>query len=61
MVVSGLPEKTDNHAVEIVEYGFDMFNAISLMANPSSGFIFLNILISFCIITNNKIFFKENQ
>jgi hypothetical protein len=39
MVVSGLPEKTDNHAVEIVEYGFDMFNAISLMANPSSGFI----------------------
>ncbi len=38
MVVSGLPEKTDNHAFEIVEYGFDMLNAISTIPNPATGF-----------------------
>ncbi len=34
MVVSGLPEKTNNHAYEIIEMAFDMLNAISTLLNP---------------------------
>jgi hypothetical protein len=37
MVVSGLPEKTDNHAIEIIEMGFDMLAAISTLRNPATG------------------------
>lgn len=37
MVVSGLPERTNNHAVEIVEYAFDMLNAIATIPNPATG------------------------
>ena len=34
MVVSGLPERTDNHASEIVEMAFDMLDNIALVTNP---------------------------
>ena len=34
MVVSGLPEKTNNHGFEIIEMAFDMLNAISTLLNP---------------------------
>ncbi len=34
MVVSGLPEKTNNHGVEIIEMAFDMLDAISTLLNP---------------------------
>ena len=37
MVVSGLPEKNENHANEIIEMGFDMLNAISTIINPATG------------------------
>lgn len=37
MVVSGLPEKTTNHAEEIMEMGFDMLDAISALLNPATG------------------------
>lgn len=37
MVVSGLPERTNNHAIEIIEMGFDMLNGISTIPNPASG------------------------
>jgi hypothetical protein len=37
MVVSGLPEKTNNHAVEIIEMGFDMLDAISTLLNPGTS------------------------
>jgi guanylate cyclase len=36
MVVSGLPERTDNHAGEIVEMGFDMLNNIDTVCNPAT-------------------------
>ena len=34
MVVSGLPERTDNHASEIVEMAFDMLDNITTLNNP---------------------------
>ncbi len=34
MVVSGLPERNPNHAVEIMQMGFDMLAAISTLKNP---------------------------
>ena len=37
MVVSGLPERTKNHGVEIVEMAFDMLNAIASLPNPATG------------------------
>ena len=37
MVVSGLPERTNNHALEIVEMAFDMLNAIATLPNPATG------------------------
>lgn len=37
MVVSGLPERTNNHAYEIIEYAFDMLNAIATIPNPATG------------------------
>ena len=39
MVVSGLPERNENHANEIVEMGFDMLNAISTIINPATGML----------------------
>ena len=41
MVVSGLPERNENHANEIVEMGYDMLNAISTIINPATGMLFL--------------------
>jgi hypothetical protein len=41
MVVSGLPERNENHANEIVEMGYDMLNAISTIINPATGTLFL--------------------
>ena len=37
MVVSGLPERTNNHAIEIIEMAFDMLNAISTLINPATN------------------------
>lgn len=37
MVVSGLPEKTSNHAQNIVDMAFDMLNAIATLPNPATG------------------------
>ena len=37
MVVSGLPERTEKHAIEIVEMAFDMLAAISTLRNPATG------------------------
>jgi class 3 adenylate cyclase len=37
MVVSGLPERTDNHATEVMEMAFDMLAAISTLRNPATG------------------------
>lgn len=37
MVVSGLPERTNNHAHSIVEMAFDMLNAIATLPNPATG------------------------
>lgn len=37
MVVSGLPEKTNNHAQNIVDMAFDMLNAIATLPNPATG------------------------
>ena len=34
MVVSGLPERTDNHAAEIVDMAFDMLDNITTLNNP---------------------------
>ena len=36
MVVSGLPERTNKHAEEIIEMGFDMLNGISTLENPAT-------------------------
>ena len=36
MVVSGLPERTDHHATEIVDMAFDMFDNISTQLNPTT-------------------------
>jgi class 3 adenylate cyclase len=37
MIVSGLPDPNENHAVEILEMSIDMLNEISSMRNPSTG------------------------
>ena len=37
MVVSGAPERTPNHALEILEMGFDMLNQINSLRNPITG------------------------
>lgn len=37
MVVSGLPERTNNHAHNIVDMAFDMLNAIATLPNPATG------------------------
>lgn len=37
MVVSGLPEKTNNHAHSIVDMAFDMLNSIATLPNPATG------------------------
>ena len=37
MVVSGLPERNNNHATEIIEMGFDMLIGISTLMNPASN------------------------
>jgi len=37
MVVSGLPERTNNHAVEIIDMAFDMLAAIATLKNPATG------------------------
>ena len=37
MVVSGLPEKTHNHAHSIVDMAFDMLNGIATLPNPATG------------------------
>ena len=37
MVVSGLPERTERHALEILEMAFDMLAAISTLRNPATG------------------------
>ena len=37
MVVSGLPERSNNHATEIIEMGFDMLIAISTLLNPATS------------------------
>lgn len=37
MVVSGLPERTNLHAEEIIEMAFDMLNAIATLTNPATG------------------------
>jgi guanylate cyclase, other len=34
MIVSGVPDSNDNHAVEIIEMGFEMLNLIASMKNP---------------------------
>ena len=36
MVVSGLPERTDHHAVEIVDMAFDMLDNIATLLNPTN-------------------------
>ena len=37
MVVSGLPERTEKHAIEIVEMAFDMLNNIATLPNPTNN------------------------
>ncbi len=37
MVVSGLPEKNNKHASEIVDMAFDMLNNISTLINPATN------------------------
>jgi len=37
MIVSGVPERTHEHAYEIIEMGFDMLQAISTLRNPANG------------------------
>jgi hypothetical protein len=37
MIVSGAPERTPNHAVEILETAFDMLRQIKTLKNPVSG------------------------
>jgi guanylate cyclase, other len=34
LIVSGVPERTENHAIEIVEMGFEMLNLIVTIKNP---------------------------
>jgi guanylate cyclase len=36
MVVSGLPEKTNSHATEIIDMAFDMLANISTLINPAT-------------------------
>jgi hypothetical protein len=36
MIVSGLPERNDSHATEIVEMAFDMLNNIATILNPTT-------------------------
>ena len=37
MVVSGLPERNNNHATEIIDMAFDMLNNISTLINPATN------------------------
>jgi hypothetical protein len=37
MIVSGVPERFSNHAVEIIEVGLGMLAEISMLKNPSNG------------------------
>ena len=37
MVVSGLPERTNSHANEIIDMAFDMLNNISQLINPATN------------------------
>jgi hypothetical protein len=37
MIVSGAPERTADHALEILEMAFDMLSQINTLRNPSSG------------------------
>ena len=37
MIVSGAPERTPDHAIEILEMAFDMLLHIKLLRNPVTG------------------------
>jgi hypothetical protein len=37
MIVSGAPERTPDHAIEILEMAFDMLSLINTMRSPVTG------------------------
>ena len=37
MIVSGAPERTPDHAIEILEMAFEMLELINTLRNPATG------------------------